>query len=559
MVMDAALKDAACTRTQAAVAAPSSEEGLVTLPAQVAPVAGVCVARIWAGGRGAQCSRKHLPAGEYCPGHVKEVSRDGLPVHGRIDGPVPQSKLAEFRIAGLRLARQDASEHQRAVAKAATPAPAALAVPAQPGPDLRWSLRSRPHRLTSATLLLPPTSQASSSSSGFAPKIARRDRPRAPEPHAGEEAPPGRGRAWRCVARAWSNGQAAQCSRQPLEGSDRCLFHRKTVACTRGLAHGRIDEPALVVPPRVRRRLKWNSSSDAPATAGDDGGSCGLRTVPAPQPPGLFSTTSCQARIWGGGRGAQCSKNPAAGSELCKLHLKMGLSHGRIDGVVPACKAAEFLHVEPRCRRKRSRSEHQLQTGTRTLGPFSFYAARRALRAVRRKRLVVWRGPATNFDVLSEVMCVQVFAALEQFEIFLAASSCRALRAAASAPQLYRRLDLRAVGRMRTSSGRRVWLAVNATVVALNAFVAQARFSEAVVLDLRDKYLGDDGPEGDVIFDEAARHCPRVSVLLLGRAGPLRSYGALEGRLPASFARRLRGLWRGRSLTLVAYGRTYFI
>jgi len=55
-----------------------------------------CMARLWGGGRGGQCSRAMVGSSDYCMLHHKEVEKTGLPTHGRIDGPIPLGKVRAF-------------------------------------------------------------------------------------------------------------------------------------------------------------------------------------------------------------------------------------------------------------------------------------------------------------------------------------------------------------------------------------------------------------------------------------------------------------------------------
>jgi hypothetical protein len=55
-----------------------------------------CAARVWARGRGWQCSRAPLLDGEYCSQHKAEANTPNGLVHGRIDQPVPSAKVQEF-------------------------------------------------------------------------------------------------------------------------------------------------------------------------------------------------------------------------------------------------------------------------------------------------------------------------------------------------------------------------------------------------------------------------------------------------------------------------------
>ncbi len=62
-----------------------------------------CLARVWAGGEGGQCSSKRVPDSRYCKRHsdMHSAFMQNLPRgngwHGPVDGEIPASKLAEFR------------------------------------------------------------------------------------------------------------------------------------------------------------------------------------------------------------------------------------------------------------------------------------------------------------------------------------------------------------------------------------------------------------------------------------------------------------------------------
>ena len=55
----------------------------------------MCMARVWGDcGRGAQCSRVRMPDSEFCK--LVDHRGPGLPMFGRVDGPVPPQKLGEM-------------------------------------------------------------------------------------------------------------------------------------------------------------------------------------------------------------------------------------------------------------------------------------------------------------------------------------------------------------------------------------------------------------------------------------------------------------------------------
>ena len=57
---------------------------------QVVDPAG-CMGRTWNDGRGGQCAKPRVGGGEYCMVHDKNLA------FGRVDGPIPEVKLIEFR------------------------------------------------------------------------------------------------------------------------------------------------------------------------------------------------------------------------------------------------------------------------------------------------------------------------------------------------------------------------------------------------------------------------------------------------------------------------------
>eukprot|EP00929_Paragymnodinium_shiwhaense_P044812 TRINITY_DN22980_c0_g1_i1.p1 TRINITY_DN22980_c0_g1~~TRINITY_DN22980_c0_g1_i1.p1 ORF type:complete len:746 (+),score=191.14 TRINITY_DN22980_c0_g1_i1:70-2307(+) len=76
-----------------AVAAPCASAA--TLPFTPAVInLGLCMARTWNSGSGGQCRRGPLPGAAYCSAHCRN---EQWQVHGRVDGPVPPSKLRDFQ------------------------------------------------------------------------------------------------------------------------------------------------------------------------------------------------------------------------------------------------------------------------------------------------------------------------------------------------------------------------------------------------------------------------------------------------------------------------------
>lgn len=102
--------------------------------------AGVCMARVWAGGRGGSCSLKAMSGLDFCSRHAKEaVTGGGVPAHGRIDGPIPEPKRDAFRRAGLLSNSALLLDTPELAAKAVVPALSQLTalVSAAPEHDMR--------------------------------------------------------------------------------------------------------------------------------------------------------------------------------------------------------------------------------------------------------------------------------------------------------------------------------------------------------------------------------------------------------------------------------------
>jgi hypothetical protein len=50
-----------------------------------------CMARIWADGRGGQCTKAKSAGGRFCKVCARKLA------HGAVDGPIPEKKLLEFK------------------------------------------------------------------------------------------------------------------------------------------------------------------------------------------------------------------------------------------------------------------------------------------------------------------------------------------------------------------------------------------------------------------------------------------------------------------------------
>merc|ERR1719356_876794 len=51
----------------------------------------LCIARTWNQGLGGQCGKAPVQGSDFCAQHNKTWQ-----THGRVDGPIPEKKLAEF-------------------------------------------------------------------------------------------------------------------------------------------------------------------------------------------------------------------------------------------------------------------------------------------------------------------------------------------------------------------------------------------------------------------------------------------------------------------------------
>lgn len=74
-------------------------------PLSVSPQS--CMARVWGGGLGGQCTKTPVAGGAgLCQSHARQSRAGGGLSHGRVDGPVPGPKLAEFeQVAAARRAK----------------------------------------------------------------------------------------------------------------------------------------------------------------------------------------------------------------------------------------------------------------------------------------------------------------------------------------------------------------------------------------------------------------------------------------------------------------------
>ena len=118
------------------------------------------------------------------------------------------------------------------------------------------------------------------------------------------------------------------------------------------------DAPVAAGSRRARQRRKgWVSSG--PRSLQTDG-----HDVPADAwkrfTPEVVDASRCQARIFAGGHGGQCSQRPVSDGNLCANHSReagrvVGLAHGYVTGEIPRAKLLEFV------RRAARREEKELK------------------------------------------------------------------------------------------------------------------------------------------------------------------------------------------------------
>eukprot|EP00427_Karlodinium_veneficum_P018211 CAMPEP_0169123982 /NCGR_PEP_ID=MMETSP1015-20121227/34076_1 /TAXON_ID=342587 /ORGANISM="Karlodinium micrum, Strain CCMP2283" /LENGTH=157 /DNA_ID=CAMNT_0009187357 /DNA_START=48 /DNA_END=521 /DNA_ORIENTATION=+ len=75
----------------------------------------VCMARIWAGGAGGQCTKAKEEGCEFCRLHKAEGK---WKVHGRVDGDIPAKKLAEFVSWSQKPKKPELTDEEKAAKKA---------------------------------------------------------------------------------------------------------------------------------------------------------------------------------------------------------------------------------------------------------------------------------------------------------------------------------------------------------------------------------------------------------------------------------------------------------
>jgi len=103
---------------QPPLAAGEVAEWMAFTPRQIAEE--FCKARTWSAGMGGQCSNKFVAGDCYCRQH----SREKWKVHGRVDGPIPEGKLRQFKRAAAARAQAEAAAAAAAAAEAQAEAPA---------------------------------------------------------------------------------------------------------------------------------------------------------------------------------------------------------------------------------------------------------------------------------------------------------------------------------------------------------------------------------------------------------------------------------------------------
>lgn len=124
------------------------------------------------------------------------------------------------------------------------------------------------------------------------------------------------------------------------------------------------DVDAATATPARRRATAPPAANEAD---GDDGnGSAAVEDAAAWKrfTPAEIDRTLCLGRTWGGG---QCRRKPTEGHQLCKTHQRH-LSHGQVDGPIPAAKLKQFEAAAARSD-KRGASESQRDSAAKTEPP----------------------------------------------------------------------------------------------------------------------------------------------------------------------------------------------
>eukprot|EP00929_Paragymnodinium_shiwhaense_P064009 TRINITY_DN32027_c0_g1_i1.p1 TRINITY_DN32027_c0_g1~~TRINITY_DN32027_c0_g1_i1.p1 ORF type:complete len:569 (-),score=123.72 TRINITY_DN32027_c0_g1_i1:767-2437(-) len=457
-----------------------------------------CAARTFGGGTGAQCMRQPTADSEYCSQHLREAnSRQGLS-HGRMDGPVPPAKIAAFmdlpKTSAEGRGRPKRGHHTR-VARGA----AALDDDAESSStcDDDWDAAGNEDESQSDT-------------------AGKEDQEAAA---AEAEARPGSARRSPSGARPSLRSSASACA---LRGG--------------GASESRSRAS------RRRHPSKESVHQQLQSLDIDEG--------------------LCMARVWGGGRGSQCSRSPKDGCDYCKLHAhealsgQGGLTHGRIDGPVPAEKLEHFVvaNINATSRDRLRASWTQQRDNLR--------AARAGF--VSRLASAPRRAARSWFAVLSEETSFLLLSCLQQSEIFRAAMSCVALFLTAESPRLYRRLQAGCVGVNVTKRGRKSIslgdsMGGGSLIPVVMRFLEQPRFVEAEELDLSRLFLGDEFPEENRLLRHAALQCPNLRLLRLGMAKPSMLWSDFARRLSPAFERSLRSWWRSRPFVVEIYQKRYVL
>lgn len=275
-----------------------------------------CLARIWFGGQGGQCGVPIPDGRDLCCAHGE------FSPFGRVDGPVPANKVADFeaayarRVAALPTPEKPAAKGKRA--KQLTPdkmpseAGRAKATPKAGGSKKRAGSKAsapdrdakRPRRAEASTSLGPATTDRMPSQSTPAEQAAGQiggtALPSVPPPVAGDS----------------EDGPALDPSSQPTDGG----AVASVAASQRSEGAGAMDEDD-------------GPRSQTPASTGS--------TEWARFTPAEIDTSRCLGRIWNSGKGGQCSRKPTEGNRLCKMHQAQ-LGCGAVDGPIPGDKLKEF-------------------------------------------------------------------------------------------------------------------------------------------------------------------------------------------------------------------------
>lgn len=124
----------------------------------------LCMARTWGDGHGAQCVKQPQHKGGFCIGHERDAEKnDGVPSHGRIDGPIPAKKLVEF---------------QKIAEKNGWPAPTSPGVPSAPASGIKRPATPATSTPVAKKPTAPPKAAVASPSKRSTPAVVEKETPK---------------------------------------------------------------------------------------------------------------------------------------------------------------------------------------------------------------------------------------------------------------------------------------------------------------------------------------------------------------------------------------------